>query len=67
MGDRWCWEERQPKGRCQAMTAFKSDGAMHLRGKAAKRWVMKIKAEKADQDKREREAKTRSEKNRSAG
>jgi hypothetical protein len=32
------------------MTAFKSDGAMHLRGKAARNWVAKIKKEKAEQD-----------------
>lgn len=42
------------------MTAFKSDGVMHLRGKAAKRWVEQIKKEKAEQDERERDTKTRS-------
>jgi len=41
------------------MTAFKSDGVMHLRGKAAKRWVEKIKKEKAEQDERQRETETR--------
>lgn len=50
MDDRRCWEARRPKGRCGAMTAFKSDGAMHLRGKAAKRWIAKIKKEKEEQE-----------------
>jgi hypothetical protein len=49
------------------MTAFKSDGATHLRGNAAKQWVKKIKKEKAEQDKREREKKMRSGQNGSAG
>jgi hypothetical protein len=44
------------------MTAFKSDGAMHLRGKAAKNWVTKIKKEKAEQDK-VRKAKAQTEQN----
>jgi hypothetical protein len=40
---------------------------MHLRGNAAKRWVEKIKKEKAEQDERERETKTRSGQNGSDG
>ena len=57
MADRWCWEGRQPKGRCQAVTAFKSDEVMHLRGKAAQRWIAKIKKDKEEQE-RMRKAKS---------
>jgi len=42
------------------VTAFKSDGAMHLRGRAAKNWVTRIKKEKAEQD-RIRKAKVQTE------
>lgn len=44
------YSERRRKAGCEAMTAFKSQGAMRLRGKAAKNWVAEIKKEKAARD-----------------
>lgn len=48
--DRVGSRRRQREAGRVPMTAFKSDGAMHLRGKAAKRWIAKIKKEKEEQD-----------------
>jgi hypothetical protein len=32
------------------VTAFKSNEVMHLRGKAAKKWIAKVKKEKEEQE-----------------